>query len=165
MRNKAKDLAILIALLLLLSAVLTGCLGRGSNPGNMPYEPDTPAPDPHEGSFLSDHGTMSFNGDGESVTIDFDEELAELTGLPAGKNEGSYRFLSGELPPHGSMPIRYDAAHELEITVGDVTAVITMGLAAEDGSTGTVGINTVTPERIPMLFRGETYFDIIFQKE
>lgn len=51
---------------------------------NYPYEPDTPAPAPHEGTFVSDYGTMTFNGDGESVTIDFNEDLAQRLGLPAG---------------------------------------------------------------------------------
>ena len=51
--------------------ILAGC-GAGS--ANMPYEPDTPAPDPHVGKFVSDHGEMSFNGDGISVEIDFDDE-------------------------------------------------------------------------------------------
>ncbi len=32
-----------------------------------PYEPDTPAPPPHEGVFTSEHGTMTISGDGEAV--------------------------------------------------------------------------------------------------
>ena len=52
-------------------ALFTGC----SDPEeptihiNMPYEPDTPAPAPHEGVFTSEHGSMTFSGDGESVII------------------------------------------------------------------------------------------------
>ena len=109
---------------------------------------------------------MQFNGDGESIVIDFDGELAALTGLPEGEHPGTYEFLSGDLPPHGSMPVRYDVAHELRISVGEQSAVIDMGLAAEDGKTGQVGVNVVTPERIPMLFHENgQFFHIAFLKE
>ncbi len=109
---------------------------------------------------------MRFNGDGTSVETDFDAVLAALTGLPDGTQTGSYVFLSGDLPPHGSMPVRYDTAHELQIAVGDRSAVIDMGIASEDGKTAQVGVDIVTPERIPMLFRedGRT-FDVMFVKE
>ena len=156
-----KTIPLLLAVLLL----CTGCFG-GAGTGNMPYEPDTPAPAAHQGVFTSEHGTMTFSGDGESVVIDFDGELAALTGLPEGEQVGTYVFLSGELPPHGSMPVRYDTAHELRITVGEQSVVIDMGLAAEDGKTGQVGVNVVTPERIPMLFHADgQFFHIAFLKE
>lgn len=155
-------------ILLLLAALLlcTGCSQIGSKPDNYPYEPDTPPPEAHEGVFTSEHGTMTFSGDGESVVIDFDEELAELTGLPQGECEGTYVFLSGDLPPHGSFPVRYDIAHEMQITVDGESIVIDMGLAAEDGKTGQAGVDVVTPERIPMLFNEEgRFFQIEFQKK
>ena len=145
--------------------LLEGCANPVSGQDNYPYEPDTPAPSAHEGSFVSDHGTMVFNGDGESVMIDFDRELAELTGLAEGTWKGTYAFLSGDLPPHGSFPVRYDIAHEMRITVGEQSAVIDMGIASEDGSTGQVGVNVVTPERIPMLFSGDGFFNVEFRKE
>jgi len=151
--------------LALLTLLLCGCTQTGANPGNYPYEPDTPAPAVHEGVFTSEHGTMTFSGDGESIVIDFDTMLAELTGLPEGAQEGTYVFLSGNLPPHGSFPVRYDIAHELQITVGEQSAVIDMGLASEDGRSGTAGVDTVTPERIPMLFSGDRFFSVVFQKE
>ena len=155
----------MIPLLLAVLLLCTGCTG-GARPDNMPYEPDTPAPADHEGVFTSEHGSMQFNGDGESIVIDFDGELAALTGLPEGEHPGTYEFLSGDLPPHGSMPVRYDVAHELRISVGEQSAVIDMGLAAEDGKTGQVGVNVVTPERIPMLFHENGhFFHISFLKE
>ena len=153
-----------IALLAVLF-VCTGCGPFGGGGENIPYEPDTPAPSPHEGVFVSEHGTMRFQGDGEHVTVAFDEELAGWCGLPAGEQEGTYRFLSGNLPPHGSMPIRYDVAHELEITVGGQTSVIQLGIAAEDGKTASSGVDTVTPERIPLLFSGDGFFSVVFLKE
>ena len=162
MRSKRIGRAgILLAALLL----LFGGVSCGGGPENIPYEPDTPAPAPHDGLFVSEHGRMTFSGDGESVVIDFDEELAERIGLPAGEQEGTYVFLSGDLPPHGSMPVRYDVAHEMRIVVGERSAVIDLGLAAEDGKTASSGTGIVTPSRIPMLFRGDAFFSVIFRKE
>ncbi len=147
-------------------ALLVLCGGCASKPDNVPYEPDSPAPTAHEGVFTSDHGTMTFNGDGESVELNLDGELAALTGLPEGKSEGTYAFLSGELPPGGSVPVRYDAAHELRISVNGQSAVITVGIAARDGSGASVGVGVVTAEKIPLLFlEDDKSFDITFLKE
>lgn len=160
-RNLYRTIPLFLALLLLCA----GCF-NGGRPENSPYEPDSPPPAPHNGLFSSDHGSMRFDGDGTSVVIDFDRELAELTGLPEGEHPGSYVFLSGDLPPHGSFPVRYDTAHELRITVEDQSAVIAMGLAAEDGKSAYGGLNMVTPDRIPMLFHADgRSFHIEFQKD
>ncbi|MBP0970495.1 MAG: hypothetical protein J5753_00510 [Oscillospiraceae bacterium] len=146
--------------------LLGGCGILGSEPDNMPYEPDTPAPAAHDGVFTSEHGSMRFNGDGTSLETDFDAELAALTGLPEGAQTGSYVFLSGDLPPHGSMPVRYDTAHEMQINVNEISVVIDMGIASEDGKTAQVGVDIVTPERIPMLFRQDgRSFDVMFIKD
>ena len=132
---------------------------------NSPYEPDKPAPDPHDGVFVSEHGTMTFNGDEETVIVNFDETLEELTGIPAGEHEMKYEFLSGDLPPHGSVPVRYDVAHELCIYTDENRYIIRVGIAADDGSTATVGVDMVTEVRIPLLFRGDKgSFSIIFLK-
>ncbi len=148
--------------LALACALLCGCASEG----NAPYEPDGPAPAAHGGRFASEHGSMSFSGDGESVTVDFDAYLSELTSLPEGEHEGSYVFLSGDLPPNGSVPVRYDAAHEIKITVDGKSAVIQLGLASEDGSGARTGVGTVTPERIPLLFsENGKNFNVIFIKE
>lgn len=158
MRKKALTL---LAFLLIL-CVTCSC-GR---PDNRPYEPDTPPPAAHEGVFLSEHGSMTFSGDGKSAVISFDPELAALTGLPEGEHEAAYEFLSGNLPPHGSIPVRYDTAHELRLTVGELSVVLELGVASEDGKTAQVGVDTVTPEEIPLLFSdGERFFDVKFKKE
>ncbi|MBQ6430361.1 MAG: hypothetical protein IJJ99_00575 [Oscillospiraceae bacterium] len=151
-----KTIVLLFAALLCLS--LCACVHE-----NVPYEPETPPPAAHAGVFASAHGTMTFSGDGESVVIDFDADLAELTGLPEGEHAGTYVFLSGELPPNGSVPIRYDAAHELKLTVDGQSAVIELGLAAEDGKSAQSGVNTVTPERIPLLFFDDGSFSVVFE--
>ena len=151
-----------VLLLALTLVLLCGCSGGK----NIPYEPNAPEPAVHDGLFDSEHGSLRFNGDGKSVTIECDAYLAGLTGLPEGEHKGTYVFLSGELPPNGSVPVRYDAAREIKITVDDQSAVIGLGIAAEDGETAQTGVDTVTSERIPMLFYQDgTSFSIIFCKE
>jgi len=160
-----RPITIPLLALLLAALLLAGC-GGGQNPGNAPYEPDTPAPAPHDGVFVSPHGALTFNGDGESLALELDAALADRTGLPAGYCAGTYVFLSGELPPNGSVPVRYDAAHEIRVTVGEQTAVLALGLASEDGKTASVGVGVVTAEHIPLLFfedgKNET---VLFEKE
>lgn len=163
---------ILIGLgVLLLAAVLVFVFHRFTYPygglDNYPYEPDTPEPDPHDGLFTSEHGTLLFNGDGETVEMDIDDELSGLIGLPAGRYKAEYCFLTGELPPHGSMPTRYDVAHELSLSADGKTVVVEVGIASEDGSTATVGTNMVTPDRIPFLFRDGNgkRFTVMFTKK
>ena len=74
-----------------------------------------PEPDSHDGVFTSEYGTMTFNGDGESITFDFTQELAESTGLPGGEQNGSYVFLF----QHKQW--RYDKAERFRIAVSDVS--------------------------------------------
>ena len=152
--------------ILLAGLLLCFCLcACGPGAENIPYEPDTPAPAAHDGEFVSEHGSMRFNGDGKTVVIDFDSFLAGLTGLPEGEQNAEYVFLSGDLPPHGSMPVRYDTAHELQLSVGDRTVVIDLAIASADGKTATGGTNTVTPELIPMLFSDDGgKFTVRFEK-
>ena len=161
-----KKKAIIIALFLIL---LSACSGGGENPGNYPYEPDTPAPDPHDGVFVAGESKMTFDGDGERVYIELGEDLAELFGLQPRGYSATYVFLSGELPPNGSIPSRYDVAHELQISFEleeeTLVKVFDVGIAAEDGSTATVGTDMVTEDRIPFLFKNDDgLFSVIFEK-
>ena len=143
---------LITALLFVLPVLFTGC-SASEEPTvhiNMPYEPDTPAPAPHEGVFTSEHGTMTFSGDGESVIIDFDKKLSDCLGLPEGKQKARYVFLSGVIPPHGNMQIRYDVAHMIRIITGEgkeiISAEIDIG-EYKDGSFQT-GTNHTTADRI-----------------
>ncbi len=166
MKKKSRIILWLIPVLLIIGAAVLFIRGNQPELDNYPYEPDTPVPDAHTGVFASEHGTMTFNGDGESIIIDFDKELAELCGLPSGERAGTYVFLSGNLPPHGSFAVRYDIAHELNIKVGITSKTVDVGIAAADGSSGQVGVDVVTPERIPMLFyENGKFFDVIFEKQ
>ena len=58
-----KLLTVIITALMLLTIV--GCQKHE----NKPYEPDTPAPDPHTGVFSCEYGSMEFNGDGKTATV------------------------------------------------------------------------------------------------
>ena len=155
---------ILAAVIILMILFIAGC--QPNKPDNIPYEPNTPAPDPHIGIFDSDYGTMMFNGDGESIVCDFGKEFAELTGLPSGEARGKYVFLSGDLPPHGSVDVRYDVAHELEITINDNKVVLELGIASRDGSTAQAGVDVVTENRIPVLLKkGGRMMTVTFEKK
>ncbi len=160
---------LIFALFVLMSLFLSACV-QNNTLDNYPLEPDGPAPDPHDGVYVSEYGSLIFNGDNESITVQIGKELTQLFELEEGEYEGSYVFLSGNLPPHGSFPIRYDAAHELQIDLDNngtqYSKVFDIGVASEDGKSGTVGLNTVSPERIPFLFNDEGVFlTVLFVKE
>jgi hypothetical protein len=148
---RRKVIAAIIFCLLVLIGAAAFIVIRNSVHRNDPPDPGTPVPDPHDGVFECVHGTMTFNGDGKSIELSLSADLAEVTGLPEGVSSGTYRFLSGDLPPHGSVETRYDVAHELEITAGGKTVVLQIGVASADGKTYTVGWNTVTEKSIPIV--------------
>ena len=145
--------------------VLSGC-GQGRE--NIPYEPDTPAPAPLDGVFVSAGGTMTFNGDGSTVILDLTEDFAGRTGFPTGHCEATYDFTQ-DLPPHGRVSVRADTAHSMEITVGtgeERTVVnLPIGFASEDGATYSVYVGAVTEDRIPILLRGDVNETVLFQRQ
>lgn len=97
------------AVILLAAAIifLTGCATE------QPPAADSPEPPAHTGSFVSEYGSMTFNGDGESVVIDFKSELADATGLPTGAAEGQYVFTFQQ------GMYRYDKADSFKLTIGE----------------------------------------------
>ena len=99
-------------LLLLAASLLVFLSACGNEP---PPNDGTPEPAAHDGVFTSEYGTMTFNGDGESITFDFMPELQEATGLPGSEQSGSYVFLF----QHGQW--RYDKAERLRITASDAS--------------------------------------------
>ncbi len=48
---------------------------------------------PHDGIYVSEYGSLTFNGDGESIELDIGEELAAVSGMNAGYAAGTYYFL------------------------------------------------------------------------
>ena len=104
-----KRLAILISAALIL-LLLYACGAKDTPP-----DPGTPEPPAHDGVFTSEYGTMTFHGDGESITFDFTPELQEATGLPGGEQSGTYVFLF----QHGQW--RYDKAERFRISASDAS--------------------------------------------
>lgn len=100
-----KKAVVSIAFAALLLTLLCAC-GRSDQPPN----PGTPEPPAHNGVFTSEYGTMTFNGNGESVVFDFTPKLVEATGLPDGEQNGSYVFLF----QHGQW--RYDKAERFRVS-------------------------------------------------
>ena len=96
----------LTAILISLTILFAAC------GGNKPPEDGTPDPEPHNGEFVSEFGTLRFNGDGDTLQANLSSELAEAAGLPAGEQEGTYVFLFH----HGAW--RYDKAESFRITLG-----------------------------------------------
>ena len=105
-----KKTVILIVLAIALLLLLCACGGR-----DQPPDPGTPEPPAHDGVFTSEYGTMTFNGDGESIIFDFMPELQEATGLPCGEQSGTYVFLF----QHGEW--RYDKAERFRISASDAS--------------------------------------------
>ncbi|NLG10926.1 MAG: hypothetical protein GX562_05300 [Coriobacteriaceae bacterium] len=93
------------SLLLLLS--LISC----TRSTHLPPKNDTPEPPPHVGVFVSECGSMTFNGDGQTVAIDFSDELAQALDLASGKASGTYvfKFYNGQW--------RYDDADEFSLFI------------------------------------------------
>ena len=87
--------------------LLTGCATE------QPPTADSPEPPAHIGKFVSEYGSMTFNGDGESITIDFLPELADATGLPTGVADGQYVFTFQQ------GMYRYDKADTLALNIGE----------------------------------------------
>ena len=119
--NKKKFLIIPLICVLLFCAA---CGAKDEPPGS-----DLPEPDPHGGVFTSEYGSMTFNGDGESVIFDFTPELQEATGLPDGEQSGSYVFLF----QHGQW--RYDKAERFRITASDASYDFINDFTATDENT------------------------------
>ena len=119
---KKKKLFVVIMILLLLSVPV-------SCNKNTPPDDGTPEPKPHTGTFISDYGTMTFNGDGESVIFDFAPDLQEATGLPDGEQKGTYVFLF----QHGQW--RYDKAERFRITASDTSYDFINKFTATDENT------------------------------
>lgn len=164
-RIKKKDktiLAIFLSCVFLVS--LCSCM---KDNGNRPYEPDGPTPDPHDGVFVCEGSSLTFNGDGKTIILSLKKEICGLFELEEGDYEGTYVFLSGDLPPHGSSPIRYDAAHEFKIDLPDgYSGVFPVGLVSKDGKSVSVSTETVKEDRIPLVFEKDgKYIQIIFVKE
>ena len=100
----------ILTVLLMMVFLLAACVAKDTPP-----DPGTPEPPAHDGVFTSEYGTMTFNGDGESITFDFAPELQEATKLPGGEQNGTYVFLF----QHKEW--RYDKAERFRISASDAS--------------------------------------------
>ena len=94
-----------------------------------PPDDGTPEPPALNGVYVSGDSALTFNGDGQSVTLDVSDALAEGSGLPAGRHEGSYVFLFH----NGSW--RRDKAESFRITVDGESYLFRNGLGITDADT------------------------------
>ena len=119
-----KRVFLLLAAAALILLLLSACGAKDTPP-----DPGTPEPPAHDGVFTSEYGTMTFHGDGESITFDFAPELTEATGLPGGEQNGSYVFLF----QHKQW--RYDKAERFRIAVSNVSYDFINDFTVTDGNT------------------------------
>ncbi len=112
----------LTAMLLLTALLLTAC-GR-----ERPPDDGTPEPPVLNGTYRAEGGSLTFNGDGQSIVIELSDTLAAAAGLPAGRCEGTYVFLF----QHGMW--RYDKAEIFRIRIdgGDYSFPNGLGMTDED---------------------------------
>ena len=146
MKKLIKVLSVLFA-----AVLIAGCAGGKEN---VPYDPGTPVPAAHSGTFSCEYGTLNFTGDERSVSAELDNSSGIFAELPSGELEGTYRFVS-DLPPHGRIDVRYDTAHELELTLEKegTQYVLTwaLGYLSEDGKTSAIYVGAVTEDLIPIV--------------
>ena len=91
-------------------AVLALCLSSCTKSNDGPPDPGTPEPAPLDGTFTCDYGTLVFNGDGKSVTVDFSGEMEEL--IPDGEMTYYFKWYNFGL-------CRYDVASRFQLSAGD----------------------------------------------
>ena len=98
---------LIIILLILITLYFLGSLLEGCKNINLPPDPGTPVPEPHEGVFVCGNDTLVFNGDGKTVSwhLTSDSSVKNL----GTQGSGTYAFLFS----HGLA--RYDVAENLLI--------------------------------------------------
>ncbi len=135
-----------ITLALIFCLLFAGC-GPKSYDG--PPDPGTPAPPPHEGSFISEYGTMTFNGDGETVYIDFSPEYLEVLESPPNEETYSYAFTW-----YSFGECRYDVATEFNIhnRASDTSLTFSLYLEGEGTTKDKIAFSYPTPEDQNVVF-------------
>ncbi len=124
-RKSAKIIALWAIVLLSLCALSASILMKCSGPRNLLEHlfvyavsvtlifqpPESALPPPLDGTYKSESGKLTFNGDEKSITLSVPPELAKLTGLPEGDYSGNYAFLFNNEPSY------YDIADYFRITI------------------------------------------------
>lgn len=118
---------------LLMTAALLLCLSACTKSNDGPPDPGTPEPAPLDGTFTCDLGTLVFNGDGNSVTVDFSGEMEEI--IPDGEMTYYFKWYSFGL-------CRYDVATVFQLSAGDKNYEFDVTEASET--------------KIPLVFRADS---------
>lgn len=105
-----RDRILLVMAILTTVLLMMSCGYKNGPPGD-----DASWPEDLDGEFASEYGSMYFVGDGESIVVDFSEDLAQALDCQTGKRRGTYVFLFD----HKAW--RYDKADSFEIFIGDNT--------------------------------------------
>ncbi len=137
-----------ITVVLLIAGLAVGCGSAGKNDGIVtgsqtdedefmldgpPNHDDIPDAEPLNGTFASDHGTMTFNGDGESVSLDLDQDIAQDTGLPEGASDAKYCFYEIVKMDGYLKCDNYNTAEVMRFTVGEGDEEKEVYLSVGDG--------------------------------
>lgn len=132
---------------IIICLLFTGC-GPKSYDG--PPDPGTPEPPYHDGSFISEYGTMTFNGDGETVYIDFSPEYLEVLDNPPNEETYSYAFTW-----YSFGKCRYDVATEFKIHNGasDTSLDFSLYLEGEGTTKDRIAFSYPTPEKKIVVFQ------------
>ncbi|MDD2586521.1 MAG: hypothetical protein PHR65_05695 [Syntrophomonadaceae bacterium] len=91
-----------------LCGLLIASCGPKSNDG--PPDSGKPVPPPHSGTFVGEYGSLTFNGDGETVHINLNDDLLEAMGNPPNDVDYTYYFKW-----YNFGPCPYDVAPELSL--------------------------------------------------
>ena len=132
---------------IIICLLFTGC-GPKSYDG--PPDPGTPEPPYHDGSFISEYGTMTFNGDGETVYIDFSPEYLEVLDNPPNEETYSYAFTW-----YSFGESRYDVATEFNIhnNASDTSLTFSLYLEGEGTTKDKIAFSYPTPEDQIVVFQ------------
>lgn len=108
MKNNSKKSIYRITVTIILIFLLLFVYGCGIS-DDRPPKMEGPAPDPHEGVFVSEHAVFTFDG-ANRVFVEFDEEYLDVLDNPPNNTYYSYIFTW-----YNFGECRYDAASVLKV--------------------------------------------------
>jgi hypothetical protein len=124
--------------------------GCGPKSYDGPPDPGTPKPPSLDGIFMSEYGTMTFNGDGETVYINFSPEYLEILDNPPNEATYSYSFTW-----YSFGECRYDVATEFKLhnNESDTSLNFSLYLEGEGTTKDRIGFSYPTPDVQNIVFQ------------
>ena len=136
----------------LLTTIIICLLFAGCSPKSYdgPPDPGTPEPPFHDGIFMSEYGTMTFDGDGETVYIDFSPEYLEVLDNPPNEETYSYVFTW-----YSFGKCRYDVATEFKLynDASDTSLNFSLYLEGEGTTKDRIAFSYPTPDVQNIVFQ------------